>query len=352
MVNRKVEGKRENGKGERDKANGKKLKLADIAQLAGVSKSTVSFVLNGHAQKHRIAPDTVEKVRRVVEEYQYAPSLYARALKSKRTLTYGLVIPDLTNMGFATIAHHLEKLCLQQGYQLLIASTEDDIDTEKNAVNNLISRQVDGLMVASCHLDAHFYSTITQDTPTVFFDRQFAYDAATFVVTDTKQSVEQLVTKLVQGRQECVYFGGQTELSPSKARLAGFQSALKNQGMSLETNRVSHGNYHPDSGYQQMKACVEELGRLPEAIFTGSYSLLEGVMKYFVQHPELDKQQVKVATFDNYSILDCLEWKIDSVEQNCESIALKVFNALSDEIDNLAEPKLITVDAKIHYRSK
>lgn len=84
----------------------KKLKLADIAELAGVSKSTVSFVLNGHAEKHRINKETVARVLRVVDENNYSPSVYARALKSKKTQTFGLVIPDLTNMASLLSLNH------------------------------------------------------------------------------------------------------------------------------------------------------------------------------------------------------------------------------------------------------
>ena len=134
----------------------KKLKLADIAELAGVSKSTVSFVLNGHAKKHRINEETVKRVQAVVEEHNYAPSLYARALKANRTYTLGLVIPDLANMGFATTAKFLEKLARSHGYQLLIASSEDNPKQEKAAVKSLLERQVDLLMVATASLLFNF----------------------------------------------------------------------------------------------------------------------------------------------------------------------------------------------------
>ena len=329
----------------------KKMTLADIAQLAGVSKSTVSFVLNGHAEKHRIAQDTIDKVMAVVAEHNYSPSVYARALKSKRTYTIGLVIPDLLNMGFATIAREMEKLCRAGGYQTLIASSEDNIEEEQNAVNSLVQRQVDLLMVASSMTEDSFYQKINKTIPVILFDRRINNTDLPYVVSDAQSATEKVVVNLFGDTVgECFYFGGNAELSPGQDRLAGYQSAVARAERELHTSHIYHKDYQPESGYQMMETCVTELGRFPQALFTASYSILEGVLRYLSEHKALDTD-IRIATFDNYSILDCLPFSIDSIEQDYVEMSRHLFLCMQRMLnkESLLEPQKV-YPAKIHFR--
>ncbi|MGY0615822.1 LacI family DNA-binding transcriptional regulator [Vibrio sp. FJH11] len=328
----------------------KKLKLADIAELAGVSKSTVSFVLNGHAKKHRINEETVKRVQAVVDEHNYAPSLYARALKASRTYTLGLVIPDLANMGFATTAKLLEKRARSHGYQLLIASSEDNPELEKAAVQSLLERQVDLLMVATAMTEDTFYLEVTQQTPVILFDRIFESTSLTTIKTDAYSATQQVVEKLCQQAEECAYLGGQLNLSPSKDRFSGYQAALNATGITLDLALVRHKDYQPESGYAMLQEIHQDIGRLPTRIFVASYSILEGALRYLTEHRLLD-ENIKIATFDNSAMLDCLPIKIDSIEQDCELIAQALFEqvaALVDSSERQAEH--LTLPAKLHYR--
>ncbi|WP_162062793.1 substrate-binding domain-containing protein [Vibrio taketomensis] len=330
----------------------KKLKLADIAALAGVSKSTVSFVLNGHAAKHRITEDTVEKVKRIAAQYNYTPSVYARALKVKKTFTIGLVIPDLANMGFANTAKALESLLRDAGYQLLIASSNDEPEQEQRVVEQLVKRQVDLLLVASSMPSEEFYHGIKTGTPVIFFDRTFKESQFTNIKTDAFQATKQLVERMAKELDECVYIGGQRLLSPSYERLAGYQAGLEQAYLSFDENLVFKQDYQPQSGYELMRQAVNTLGRTPQAVFTASYSLLEGVLRYLSEHKMLN-DEIRLGTFDNYDILDCLPIKIDSIEQDSGKIAQALFDKANELLRNpLKEPETVTIAAKLHLRSK
>lgn len=331
--------------------NTKKLKIADIAKLAGVSKSTVSFVLNGHAKKHRITEETVKKVEAVAREHNYSPSLYARALKSKQTFTIGLVIPDLVNIGFATIAKRLERLCRDTGYQLLIASSEDLPEQEKQAVNSLIERQVDLIMVASSMQDEAFYLQVKQLTPVILFDRVIETDNITTIKTNAIDATKQIIARQAKGLSECIYIGGQLELSPGRDRLQGYQEGLKQAGVVFNPGYVFHKDYQPESGYQMMEQVMDSLGRPPQALFTASFSIFEGVLRYLAEH-DLINSGIRLATFDNYTVLDCLPVKIDSIEQDCELIAQTLFESASALLGNpKSAAEQIILPAKLHVRS-
>ncbi|WP_194435252.1 LacI family DNA-binding transcriptional regulator [Vibrio fluminensis] len=328
----------------------KKLKLADIAALAGVSKSTVSFVLNGHAEKHRINQETVEKVQRIARQHNYKPSVYARALKSKKTYTMGLVIPDLANMGFANIAKALEKLLRENGYQLLIASSNDEQELEKQVVQGLLERQVDMLLVASAMPSEEFYYSIKKSTPVIFFDRTFHNSQFINVKTDAYSATKQLVARMIQGVDECVYIGGQRLLSPSQERLEGYQAGLEQVGVTFNEAMVFNRDYQPQSGYDSMAEAMARLGRPPQALFAASYSLLEGVLRYLTEH-QLLNDTIRLGTFDNYAILDCLPVKIDSIEQDSESIAMTLCQIALDLFNDPSRPaETFNIAAKIHFR--
>lgn len=327
-----------------------KLKLADIAQLAGVSKSTVSFVLNGHAKKHRINEETVKKVEAIALAHNYSPSIYARALKSKQTYTAGLVIPDLTNMGFANIAKRLEVLCRQQGYQLLIASSDDDPDMEKQVIQSLVDRQVDVLFIATSLISESFFHQVKQTTPIILFDRVTENSQFTTIKTDSASATQQVVSQLALGLEECFYIGGQMNLSPSKARFAGYQAGLRQAGITFQAQYVLTKDYQPSSGYEMMATIMSQHGRAPQAIFTASYSLLEGVLRYLTEH-DLLSSNIQMATFDNDDILNCLPLKIDSVEQSYDLLAQALFDEGKALLgDPARQPKSLSFPAKVHYR--
>jgi LacI family sucrose operon transcriptional repressor len=135
----------------------KRVTIKDIAELAGVSKATASLVLNGRGKELRVAQETRERVLAIAREQHYQPSIHARSLRDNRSHTIGLVVPEITNYGFAVFSHELETLCREAGVQLLISCTDENPGQESMVVNNMIARQVDGLIVASCmHNDADY----------------------------------------------------------------------------------------------------------------------------------------------------------------------------------------------------
>ncbi len=104
----------------------KRVTIKDIAELAGVSKATASLVLNGRGKELRVAQETRERVLAIAREQHYQPSIHARSLRDNRSHTIGLVVPEITNYGFAVFSHELETLCREAGVQLLISCTDEN----------------------------------------------------------------------------------------------------------------------------------------------------------------------------------------------------------------------------------
>lgn len=313
------------------------------------------MVLNGRASTFRIKEETRERVMAVAREHNYSPNLHAKSLQAKRSDAIGLVIPDLTNFGFASIARELERLCREAGLQLLIACSEDDPVIEQQAVEGLVRRQIDALIVASSKTSDDYYQTLTRQLPVLQIDRHIGLSGLPLVLTDAAKATAALIEKTAATVTEFYYFGGQLELSPSRHRLAGFELGIQRAGLASHSGWIRHRDYQTESGYLMMRDLHQELGRLPEALFTASYTLLEGVLRYLNERDLLGaliSKEMRLVTFDNHELLDCLPLNIDSIAQNSSELAKQAFELTRSLITCEKVPLApIVLDAEICWRS-
>ncbi|WP_027469096.1 substrate-binding domain-containing protein [Deefgea rivuli] len=302
--------------------NYQRLTIVDIAKLAGVSKTTASMVLNGRAAQYRIAASTVARVQQVAAEHHFQPSASARSLRSRRSGTLGLVVPELSNLAHALLAQSLEALCRDAGFQLFVVCSNDQTDTEIKAVEQLLARQVDGLMLVPCSNNAKLYTKWSKRLPLVLVDRRVIDSPLPFVVSNATEQVFTLIAQtLAQGVTEIAYFGGQMDLSPSVDRLAGFQRAWQERGLTAKPQLIFHRDYHQQSGYAMMAECFTQLGRYPEAVFAASISLLEGVLAFMNEHDQFKTAPQYLLSFDDHRLLDCMPRPINTVVQDSAQLA-------------------------------
>ncbi len=311
----------------------KRVTISDIATLAGVSKATASLVLNGRGKELRVAEETRERVFAIAQQHHYQPSIHARLLRNQRSNTLGLVVPEMTNYGFAVFSHELETLCREAGLQLLISCTDENASQENMVVNNLIARQVDGLIIASSMLTDNDYVTISQQLPVVLFDRHMNASPLPLVMTDSITPTADLVEKIARQHPDEFYFlGGQPRLSPTRDRLEGFRQGLARAGVTLRPEWVIHGHYHATSGYEMFAELCAQLGRPPKALFAAACGLMEGVLRYMSQHNMLDSD-IYLASFDDHYLYDSLSVKIDTVRQDCRLLATHCFELITQLIE-------------------
>mgnify|MGYP003135967652 FL=1 len=147
--------------------------LAELARLAGVSRTTASYVINGQGAARRIKQDTIEKVLTVAHKHNFQVDTQAAALRGGASRTLGFILPDLENTSYARLAKLLEQGARARGYQLLIAGSDDDPETEKSLARALKARRCDALIVASAlSLDDPFYPQLQKEgLPVIAVDR-------------------------------------------------------------------------------------------------------------------------------------------------------------------------------------
>ncbi|MEV0809715.1 LacI family DNA-binding transcriptional regulator [Micromonospora sp. NPDC050200] len=201
--------------------------MADVAARAGVSTATVSRVLSG---SRPVAEDLRRLVLGAARDLGYKVNLVGRALRKGRTSTLGLLVPDLDNPFFSSLAQHLSRTFDGSGIDVLVFSADDDLRIERRGIESFLGRQVDTLVIIPCHESESSVSVAlaAESTLTIQLDRRVSDVDVHFVGCDNHEGmrlVEGHVSACVdQKRQPVVYVGASTESSSGHERLEGFRS--------------------------------------------------------------------------------------------------------------------------------
>ncbi|WP_105901035.1 catabolite repressor/activator [Vibrio gangliei] len=329
--------------------------LDEIAKLAGVSKTTASYVINGKASKYRISLKTQQKVMAVVEEHQYQPDHAASALRAGQSRSFGLVIPDLENTSYAKLAKLLEANSRQAGYQILIGCSDDKPETEKAVVNALVSRRIDALFVASSMHDANeFYLAIQKrGIPVIAIDRPLDDEFFSCVISEDFEGALRLTSSVLTPEVTSVgLIGALPELNISKERQLGFEAAVRqvNDSQSMSIKLEYGTQFNPESGRIAMEKWLAN-NALPDAIITTSYTLLEGVLDVLFERPEL-MSKVRLATYGDNRLLDFLPIKINSLSQRFEIIADSALELALNASAKRYKPGVELVARKLKVRNR
>ncbi|MGQ7247329.1 catabolite repressor/activator [Halomonas sp. V046] len=296
--------------------------LADIARLAGVSRTTASYIVNGKARERRIRQDTVERVMAVVKAHGYRVDAQAAALRRGTSRILGLIVPDLENSSYARLAKHLERGARDQGYQLLIVGSDDQPDSERDLALALRAQRCEALITATClPQDDPFYAELMADgLPVIAVDRGLPAERYASVVSNDKESAERLTTSLLTSTiKRVVWIDAVPHLSITAERRAGFRAAIAGAGLDEYCEVLSGERYDREEGARLL---ADYLTRqpLPDALITASYTLLEGVLDELLARGGLPAH-LAMASFGDNRLLDFLPLPVNSAVQDHEAIA-------------------------------
>ena len=255
---------------------GRAVTRADVARRAGVSNAVVSYVLNNGPRG--VAPDTRERVLAAIEELRYRPNAVARALKVRRTETFGLLVPDNSNPFFAELARAIEDVAYRAGHALVLANSNNDRERERAQLNALLDRQVDGLLLISVASGDGVDAAAVGTTPVVLLDR--APDGSSFssVLVDNVAGADAATRHLVEHHGLAVdCLAGPGDVAVAADREAGWRRAMERAGHAT-SGRVHHAGFTRQGGHATMAGLIAT-GRTPEALFASSDLQAVGVLR-------------------------------------------------------------------------
>jgi LacI family transcriptional regulator len=221
--------------------------LRDVARVAGVHPGTVSRALNP-ATEALVRDETVLRVRQVAEELGYRPNPLARGLKTNRSFTVGVLVPDIQNPLFPPIIRGIDDRLGEAGYTQLIANTDNDPVRERVDLEAMRARQVDGFVAATARTDHSLLDEIAASgTPLVLVNRRVEDGSLPSATADDHQGVRLAVEHLVsRGHKQIAHLAGPRDVSTGHARHEGFLAAMRDAGLEPSLIKVGRAFTEPE----------------------------------------------------------------------------------------------------------
>jgi LacI family transcriptional regulator len=250
--------------------------IADVAERAGVSKTTVSHVLSG---KRPVAAATRERIEQVIEEMGFRPNALARSLRMQRTHMVALIIPDITNPYYPVLARGLQDALVEEGYHIFLCNTDSKQDQEMAFIADAVQRQVDGIVLSSLHnMSQKLQEYIEDDVTFVSLGPSIDLPQVDKVSTDDAAGAKEATRYLIQrGHRRIGMIGGMPGLTPSQNRLRGYCEALEEAYIPFDPELLAEGNFMRPGGACAMRALME-LPERPTAVFCANDVMAIGAM--------------------------------------------------------------------------
>ena len=222
--------------------------IYDVAREAGVSMATVSRVVNGNKN---VKENTRKKVLEVIDRLDYRPNAVARGLASKKTTTVGVVIPNIANSYFATLAKGIDDIASMYKYNIVLASSDENDDHEVAVINSLFAKQVDGIIFMGYHLTEKIRAEFSRTrTPIVLAGTVDLENQLPSVNIDYKASVEDAITQLAKNNEKVAFVSGPLiDDINGKLRLVGYKAGLEKNNMRYNEGLVFEAKYSYKDGF-------------------------------------------------------------------------------------------------------
>ncbi|GEK92165.1 catabolite control protein A [Alkalibacterium kapii] len=230
--------------------------IYDVAREASVSMATVSRVVNGNPN---VKPTTRKKVLEVIERLDYRPNAVARGLASKKTTTVGVIIPDVTNLYFSSLARGIDDIATMYKYNIILANSDKNEEKEVQVLNTLLAKQVDGVIFMGNKITDELRAEFSRSrTPVVLAGTVDPDEQVGSVNIDYEKATEEATTKLINNGHKKVAFISESHEEPINGmyRLAGYKNALEKASLSYDDDLVVQSEYTYKVGevvYEQLE---------------------------------------------------------------------------------------------------
>lgn len=324
--------------------------IKDVAQLANVSPTTVSYVLNG---TRYVSPATEARIRAAIEELDFRPNSVARSLRAKRTLTAGMIVSDIANPFFADIVRGAQDVLTRKHYTLILSNTDESPEREIEAINLLRQKKVDGLIAVSTGANADaFYKVAAEQLPIVLVDRQLPGDRLCTVRVDDEQGAYQATRHLLQlGHRRIGLILGKTGISTTDNRRAGYEAALRDAGFQPDPLLIRCGQSTLNGGAAAAHVLLS-LSPRPTAIFVTNSLMVLGLFMAMHERQLRCPEDIAVVGFDDIVWLSAFHPTLTTVAQPSYELGVQAAELVWSimEKKRAHDPCMIVLPAKLVVR--
>jgi LacI family transcriptional regulator len=271
--------------------------IRDVAKLAGVAPITASRVISnsGYASE-----DVRRRVNQAAEQLGYVPNSLARSLRSKRTRTLALVLTDITNPFWTTVARGVEDTASEVDYHVIFCNTDESASKQQSYLEAMIQKQVDGILLVPARSKENPIGFLhQQNVQVVLLDRRLPDMEADVVRCDSRGGAYQLIKLLVKlGHRHIAILGGPSGVSSADDRVAGYRLALHEAGLKSEKQLIIYGEFSVESGYEMTRRLLTLPSR-PTALFACNNFIAIGALKALHDAGLVVPKKMSVVGFDD-----------------------------------------------------
>jgi DNA-binding LacI/PurR family transcriptional regulator len=329
----------------------KQATIVDIARRLQISPSTVSRALSGHPD---IKEETKELVRQVAKELRYTPNPIAQSLKSSRTNTIGVIVPEFTHDFFPSAISGIEEMSYRAGYRILLCQSNENYAREVENTNLLMHHRVAGVIASisqSTKSSEHFRDLLHRKIPLVFFDRVCEDVVTSKVVLDDAACAFKAVSFLIdKGYKRIAHFAGPKDLAICKRRFTGYCNALTQAQRPVLDELIVYGGLHEKDGYHSMNEILH-LSQPPDAIFCINDPVALGAYQRIKEAGLRIPEDFALVGASNDKITAMIDPPLTTIDQPAFEMGRRAAELLIDAIEGrITQPETVILDAELIVR--
>ena len=302
------------------------MNISVVAEKAGVSKATVSRVMNGTAF---VAPETAGRVRAAIEDLDYYPDSNARTLGSGRSHLYGLIISDITNPYFPELVKAFEDVAAEHGQDVLICNTDYDPVRMERCVIRMLQRKVDGVAVMTSEMEERLLRTFSKrQIPTVFMDAVSSVRGTSVVSVDYAEGIRLAMQHLVSlGHKRIAFISGPLSLRSARVRAEVFRAGLTEQKLATHPAWMPEGDHRVEGGHRAMQSILSASQR-PTAVLASNDLTAIGAMGAIHEAGLSIPKDISVMGFDDIQLSAYTQPALSTIHVPRRELAATAFHSL------------------------
>jgi LacI family transcriptional regulator, fructose operon transcriptional repressor len=332
----------------------RKATIYDLAELAGVSASTVSAVLSGNWKQRRIAAATAQKVQRLAAAHKYSVNRQASGLRKSRSGLIGMIIPMHDNRFFSGMSQVFERLARERHWYPIVVSTLRDPALELETVRTLISYRIEYLVVAGA-TDPDSVSRLCRGHGVAHVNVDLPGTRATSVISDNYWGAQQLTRALLERstavpapvRNKAYFVGGIATDHATRQRIDGFADVIRSRVGRVDPEQIDACGYEGGLAEAAVRSLHHRLGGLPRALFINSTIALEGVVRFLKTLPTDELARCAFGCYDWDPFASVLSFPLLMVRQNVEGLLGEAFRIIDS--GSFADTRIIEIKPELLF---
>ncbi len=291
--------------------------IKDVAERTGLSIATISKYINGGnvLEKNKIV------IQNAIDELNFKVNEMARGLKTNKTKTVGIALPDLNNLFFTSIVSKIEDVLVKDGYGTIICDYKQEYELEKKKLDFLVNKSVDAIvLIPSGKEEKEVKEILDNGTPVILIDRLLKGVQCDVVLGDNLNSSYNAVEQLfIMGHRRVGVIVGPKEMYTAEQRLKGYYRVHEDYSLKIDSNLIKYGDYRMDSGYILFKELMT-MKNPPTAIYVTNYEMTLGAIMAINEMDIKIPEKLSIIGFDNMDLVKVINPPLSVVVQPMESI--------------------------------